>query len=157
MRGRDPPCCLSQNRTICEHRILRRWLGPWAARRRETKAEGCCFHLPPPNMTNLSLFVLNQSDPDYLEIDMSAGRWCGLRSQRCRPPDLSSEPFARPRTSLQRLRSAVLSLSIDSGTTYVRPRGRGIGTWGWSLKGCSPVKAAPRTPPGTRVVRGISG
>jgi len=81
LRGRDPPCCLSQNRTICEHRILRRWLGPWAAGRRETKAEGCCFHLPPPNMTHLSLFVLNQSDPDYLEIDMSAGRWCGLSWQ----------------------------------------------------------------------------
>lgn len=97
-------------------------LVPWAAGRRETKAEGCCFLLPPPNMTHLSLFVLNQSDPDYLEIDMSAGRWCGLRSQHCRPPDLSSELFARPRTSLQRLRSAVLSLSIDSGAAYVRPR-----------------------------------
>ena len=82
LRGRDPPCCLSQNRTLHEHRILRRWLGPWAAGRRETKAEGCFFHLPPPNMTHLSLFVLNQSDLDYLEIDMSAGRWCGLRSQR---------------------------------------------------------------------------
>ena len=82
-------------------------LGPWAAGRRETKAEGCCFHLPPPNMTYLSLFVLNQSDSDYLEIDMSAGRWCGLRSQHYRPPAISSELFARPRTSLQRLRSAV--------------------------------------------------
>ena len=81
LRGRNTSCCLSQNRTLHEHRILRRWLGPWAAGSRETKAEGCCFHLPPPNMSHLSLFVLNQSDPDYLEIDMSAGRWCGLRSQ----------------------------------------------------------------------------
>ena len=81
LRGRDPPCCLSQNRTLHEHRILRRWLGPWAVGRRKTKAQGCCFHLAPPNMTHLSLFVLNQSDLDYLEIDMSAGRWCGLRSR----------------------------------------------------------------------------
>ena len=54
----------------------------WAPGQLEVgKAEGWCFPTPPPNMTHLPLFVLNQSDCDYLEIDMSPGRWCGLRSQ----------------------------------------------------------------------------
>ena len=61
------------------------WGGGWAPGQLEggrQRQRGVFFHLPPPNMTHLSLFVLNQSDLDYLEIDMSAGRWCGLRS-RC--------------------------------------------------------------------------
>lgn len=37
------------------------------------------FPPPPPNMTHVSLFALNHSDSDYLEIDVSAGRWRGLR------------------------------------------------------------------------------
>ena len=42
---------------------------------------GVMFPLPPPNMTHVPLSVLNQPDCEYLEMDMSPGRWCGLRSQ----------------------------------------------------------------------------
>ena len=146
MRGRDPPCCLSQNRTLHEHRILRRWLGPWAAGRRETKAQGCCFHLAPPNMTHLSLFVLNLILIIWrLTCLLADGVVLGHSIKGHQASVLSCLQDLGQVFSILNL--LFLSLSIDSGTTYVRIqrlRHRHLGLV--TGKGCNPVKADLRFP-----------
>ena len=69
-----------------------------------------------PHMTHLPLFVLNQSECDYLEIDMSPGRWCGLKSHQT-----SVLSFLHDLGQVLRILDMLfLTLSIDSGTTYVK-------------------------------------
>ena len=70
----------------------------------------------PQHMTHLPLFVLNQSECDYLEIDMSPGRWCGLISHQTSVLSFLHD-LGQVFSILDML---ILTLSIDSGTTYVK-------------------------------------
>ena len=55
--------------------------GPLGSWKEGDKGPGVLFPPPSSQHDTFALLVLNQSDSDYLEIDMSAGRWCGLRSR----------------------------------------------------------------------------